>query len=104
MIDKILNDKFSESIEDKLDYKGMSMEFSENLIKEIQTDGFIGNISEYIEKEDLRTYIDYKYMDKHMILYVLQGMLKNGEAKIVFTEKAKEKDINYLKKLAKCND
>lgn len=104
MKDKILNEKFSESIEDKLYHKGISMEFSEKLIKEIQTDGFIKNISEYIEKEDLRTYIDIKYMDKDLILYVLQGMLKNDEAKIVFTEKAKEKDINYLKKLAKCND
>lgn len=96
-----LNKKISECISEKMNYSGISLEFSTKLIEEIKRDAFIENIEEYIKDEDLRTYIHCTYMDNDMILYVLQRMLMNGEAEVVFTDKANDKDINYIKKLAK---
>ena len=96
-----LNKKISECISEKMNYSGISLEFSTKLIEEIKRDAFIENIEEYIKDEDLRTYIHCTYMDNDMILYVLQRMLINGEAEVVFTDKANDKDINYIKKLAK---
>lgn len=96
-----LNKKISECISEKMNYSGISLEFSKKLIEEIKEDGFISDIDEYIEKDELRTYIHCTYFDNDMILYVLQRMLMNEEAEIVFTDKAKDKDIDYIKKLAK---
>lgn len=96
-----LNKKISECISEKMNYSGISLEFSTKLIEEIKRDAFIENIEEYIKEDDLRTYIHCTYMDNNMILYVLQRMLMDGEAEVVFTDKATDKDINYIKKLAK---
>lgn len=96
-----LNKKISECISEKMNYSGISLEFSTKLIEEIKRDAFIENIEEYIKEDDLRTYIHCTYMDNDMILYVLQRMLMDGEAEVVFTDKATDKNINYIKKLAK---
>ena len=96
-----LSKKISECISDKMNYSGISLEFSKKLIEEIKEDGFLQNIEDYIKEEELRTYIHCTYMDNDMILYVLQHMLNDGGAEVIFTNKAKEKDINYIKKLAK---
>lgn len=96
-----LNEVFSNCIKERLNYEGVSLEFSKKTVDEINKYHFINNISEYIEKDELRTYLHCTYMNHDLMLNVLMDMLKSGEAKITFTDKASEENIRYLEKLAK---
>lgn len=100
---KDLNKKISECISDNINYNGVSLEFSKHLIDIINSYGFIHNIDDYIQADDLHTYINDTYLDNHTLLSVLQNMLMNGEAEVIFTDKATDNNVNYLKKLAKCD-
>lgn len=100
---KDLNKKISECISDNINYNGVSLEFSKHLIDIINSYGFIHNIDDYIQADDLHTYINGTYLDNHTLLSVLQNMLMNGEAEVIFTDKATDKNVNYIKKLAQCN-
>lgn len=96
-----LNYEISEAIKEAHSYSGIAMEFSSNIIKELNEDSYIHSIKEQIESDYIRTYIHGQNMDRYMILHVVQQMLDSGAIKILFTEKADKKDINYLKKLCK---
>ena len=99
-----LNKALAKSIKEASSYEGLSLEFSKSSIEEIQKYGMIHNISEYIEKDELRTYIHCTKADGNTFLYVIQKMLEDGEVELKFTEKASEKSINYLNKLAKIEE
>ena len=78
------------------------MEFSDNIIKKLNEDSYIASIEEEMKSEDILAYIHCKNMDRYMLLHTIQEMIDSGAVKILFTEKANPKDINYLKKL--CTD
>ncbi|MBP3886832.1 MAG: hypothetical protein J6F30_04150, partial [Cellulosilyticum sp.] len=79
-----ISKKVAECLESKANYKGVCLEFSKTLRERLKEHSFINDISEHIESDDLRAYIKGDCMDEHMILYVIEHMLKDGDAKIVF--------------------
>ena len=78
-----------------MDNKRIDIELSDNF----KEDFF--NITEKVEKDNIRTYIQSKYMDSHMFLYTFATMLRNDEIEIKFKENASIKHTEYLNKLSK---
>ena len=90
-----INKDLLKTIEDSMNHKGLSIELKSDFNKNF----FI--VSEELEDDNIRTYINASKMDSYMFLYTFAKMLKNNEIEINFKENASEHDINYLKKLSK---
>jgi len=77
-----INKDLLKAIEDSMDNKGLSIE----LISDFNKNFFI--LSEELEDDNIRTYINADTMDSHMFLYTFAKMLRNNEIEIVFKENA----------------
>jgi len=65
-----INKDLLKAIEDSMNHKGLSIE----LISDIDKNFFI--LSEEIEDDNIRTYINAGTLDSHMFLYTFAKMLK----------------------------
>jgi len=90
-----MNKDLLKAIEDSMNHKGLSIELKFDFNKNF----FI--VSEELEDDNIRTYINASKMDSYMFLYTFAKMLKNNEINIIFKENASEHDIRYLEKLSK---
>jgi len=90
-----INKDLLKTIEDSMNHKGLSIELKSDFNKNF----FI--VSEELEDDNIRTYINASKMDSHMFLYTFAKMLKNNEINIIFKGNASEHDIRYLEKLSK---
>jgi len=89
-----INENLLNAIEDSMNYKGLSIE----LISDFNKNFFI--LSEEIEDDNIRTYINADTFDSHMFLYTFAKMLRNNEIEIIFKENVNKHDLDYLKKLS----
>lgn len=89
-----INEKLLKSIGDSLNNNGIDIELSDNFKEDFFT------INDEVERDNIRTYIQAKYLDSHMFLYTFANMLKNNEIDIIFNECATEHHISYLNKLS----
>lgn len=86
------------ALDDFLENKGASIRISKDILK---TDHFVYIDFDDYKHEDsgLEFFVKPSAMDEMLLLYTLLGMLKIGEAEIIFNESATKKNINYLMKL-----
>jgi len=89
-----INKDLLNAIEDSMDNKGLSIE----LISDFDKNFFI--VSEELEDDNIRTYINAGTLDSYMFLYTFTKMLRNNEIDIIFKENANEHDLDYLNKLS----
>lgn len=98
MTNEDFNKKLAKTFKDEDECLGRTWEFSDYLRAEIGKTGIVDNVYEMLQNEHIRIYT-HAMDNREMIFYVLQGMLDRGEVGLQFTEKAQEKDIQYLKRL-----
>lgn len=98
MTNENFNKKLAKAFKDEGECLGRTWEFSDDLKAEIGKTGIVDNVYEMLQNEHIRIYT-HAMDNRDMIFYVLQGMLDRGEVGLQFTEKAQEKDIQYLKRL-----
>lgn len=97
-----INSNLSKAINNSMELQGVSFEFSSYLIDRISKYGFLNNVNQYIESDDIKTYLKGvpEIVDMNTYLHVFVKMLEEGAVDISFNEKASQKDIEYLKKIS----
>lgn len=94
---------FLQSYEELNNLKGRSFEFSNDIIQKLNKDNFLNDISKYISEDfddkDINVSINSIEHERYMVLYVIMNMIKDGEIELNLTDKADNKNINYINKL-----
>ena len=89
-----INKLMPKIIQDKLDYKGESIElgigFNNNEIIDLYEEN---------KEDNIRISLKNYYASEHLVLSVLRHMIEQGEAKIEFTDLAEPNNIKYLDEL-----
>ena len=95
-----------QSYEDISNLKGVSMNFSLELRKRLQNNGFIRDIGKYIISEDnprgdIELSSNPKASSQELLIHMINILLKEDKLMLSFTNKATEKDKTYIEKLYK---
>lgn len=94
---------FLQAYEELGNLKGRSFEFSNDIIQKLNKDNFLNDISKYISEDfddkDINVSINPIEHERYMVLYVIMNMIKYGEIELTLTDKADNKNINYINKL-----
>ena len=96
-----INSKLNQVIENMINFKKISLEFSKNTMSNIDKYQMLEDIDKYIEKDEIRVYMGSGVVNDYLLLSTISDMLKNGQAKIEFTDTANKDTIKYLEKLNK---
>lgn len=99
MTNEQFNEKLAKIFKDEDECLGRTWEFSDDLRAEIGKTGLVDNVHEMLKEEHIRVYSHGGIDSRGLVFYVLQGMLERGEIGLQFTNKAKQKDIEYLNSL-----
>lgn len=96
---------FLQAYEELDNLKGRSFEFSDDIIQKLNKDNFLNDISKYIDRnkdnKDINVYIHSIEYEKYILLDVIMNMIKDKEIELTLTDKATDKNINYINKLIK---
>lgn len=99
-MDNKIIEAFLRSITETENLTGRDIEFASDF-KEKLKDDFVLEADTLLKNDDIRLYIRDEYLDNLLLLTTIKTMIFNGEITINFTDKAEQKNIDYIKKLVK---
>lgn len=100
-MDNKIIETFLQAYEELDNLKGRSFEFSKELRNKIYNQGFICNMGQYINEDnsDIEVSISPTEYERYILLKIIMDMIQNEEIELKLTDKATDKNINYLNKL-----